>query len=1283
MVILATPAAHVAAYTVGGVEYTNTILVDCDGESNGPSSCGSSQHPCTSLAQAVAALENDTRISIPDSRECPVEGVVHITGYSNIAIVGNSNLTLVCSGHSSGLLIAVVEDIQLTNITFKMCGALFDSASRNTSSSVPKMSRFRVAVYVVNVTNLSIHSATFHSSTGMGLAVYNTNGNISIIKSDFSYNLVPRNERSIYPGGGGMLLHYSYCTPGLTSCEPSTNTHNNNCSILIEMCRFQGNQGTSFKFFRREMGSYSDALGRGGGLGVIFSGNSSGNHLTLQDVVFDTNSADYGGALSIAFKDNASSNAISVRSCHMQNNAAGEDGGALRIGLEFYNCASCVTNNSVVISRTDFVKNSANWGGAVEYFSSRKSESVSHINTLEFHNCMWDSNVADIAAAVDIVLGDLRAGFLPVPVFENCTFLNNTLHSSQSGILNIQSYEVQFVSYVNFSNNSGTAVYTSDATLAILNDTRAYFTHNTGLTGGALALMGSSILRLHRGSHLLFSNNTALEFGGAIYYYSTNPSLFRYSYDCFIQYSDSKLKPANWSDVNINFTNNTASGYGHAIYATTLLPCARAYGDGNLAENLYRLFTQPPFFYKNLYEHYLIATSPDQLDFRVGHELPLAVAPGQPFQSEICAYDELNQTVNTVLHTVITSGYEYASVDSVYSYTSDGTIEVTGEPGHSVLLSVHTTGPIKIEITIDLFLTDCPPGFYRPTKNSSIPHSKCLCSADVKGHHYEGILHCDEDNFSAILSEGYWAGCLGDNLFVTAQCPLGFCNLTRQDILLPSACSEVDKVLCGPRNRTGTLCGECADNFTVYYHSKRYKCGDCKHHNLGWFFYILTELLPLTLLFFVIVIFGVSFTSGPANSFIFFAQVLNFFDVTALGSVHFPDAIVNLTDIYQLIFGAFNFDFFKLDVLSFCLWKDAKILDVFIFKYITTAYAIVLLLLFILAVRFIPRCYSCLQHCVFRHAITSSLIQGISALLIITYAQCAKVSFQILTSQSLMGDGLHREKRVVFLSGETDYFSDQHLPYAIPAVFVLVLTTIPPALLLVYPALTRRCNYTSPCTKADQDDEEHDGVVCFSQWQSRLTPFLDTFQGCFKDNCRYFAGLYFIYRLAISMAFAFTDNEMDLYFFLVVIVIIILSLHAITQPYQHPFYNIVDAAIFADLAIINGLSIYSFYWSQFADVSSSTIATVSSVQVVLIYLPLLYMSVMVVLKIAVRFARVRQLRWIRRLNYYIPLLSKQSMNYERLTMPQSINDDLIPPRLFEESARYRQTRYGAATRATT
>ena len=467
-------------------------------------------------------------------------------------------------------------------------------------------------------------------------------------------------------------------------------------------------------------------------------------------------------------------------------------------------------------------------------------------------------------------------------------------------------------------------------------------------------------------------------------------------------------------------------------------------------------------------------------------------------------------------------------------------------------------------------------------------------------------------------------------------------------------------MLCGPKHRTGVLCGTCKENYTVHYHSNRYECEKCKHPHLGLLYYALAELLPLTLVFAVIVIFGISFTSGPANSFILFAQVLNFFDVSSFGSLPFPRSVTYLTDAYQAIFGAFNFDFFKIEAFSFCLWDNAQILDLFVFKYVTTAYVLVMLLSLLLSVHYIPRCYACLQRCVFRRTITICLIQGVSAFLIMSYAQCAKVSFQILTVQSLRGQDFHHVKDVVFLSGETDYFSRRHLPYAIPAVLVLVLVTVPPIILILHPALTKYCG-----KKSDDTGEEREKMAFLSVWKTRLTPFFDSFQSCFKDNCRYFAGLYFIYRLVISMAFALADSGMELYFTLEIIVIIMLAVHAIIQPYQNPFFNVLDATIFADLAIINGLSIYNFYWAQ--NGVEETIVTVSYFQVFLIYLPLVYMAVVLLLKAGMKFKKIRRHRWVGKLSHYVPLAQNQSAEY-RLQLSSSFSENNLPSRLFEEGS---------------
>ena len=1276
--------SHTAAKTapVGMVSgkmtyyYSRVILVDCDNGSNNDG-CGSRDMPCKTFALAVRRLQNNTLISIPSSRECQLTQVVNITGYNDIGIAGNADFTLVCT-QSKGLYLAVVNGLLLVNITFTSCGAIFDSASINISTG-RATEKLSVAVYVLNVTNVEIHSAKFNSSTGIGLAVYNTNGNVSVINCNFTNNHLPQNELSDSSGGGGMLLHYSYCTPGLTTCNPTTNTRNRNSTITIKSCHFEKNKASSSEssdIIYRQVDSSTTALGKGGGIEIVFAGSSSRNMVTLQNLVFYNNSAESGGALGLVFKDNASLNAITIIQCMFQSNMALFSGGALRIAIEFYNCDNCVSDNSVIVKDSVFVSNFAKWGSAVTFFSSR-SNSPSPTNTIEFYNCVYDSNIADVSV-VDVVPDAFNAqysGFLPIPVFGNCTFVNNILCLSPLGILNVQSYVISFKSSINFHNNSGTALYLFDASAVTVNCSQVNFTNNTGTNGGGVTLIGSSNLKLAPGTHLNFTNNKALGFGGAIYYYSTSPSLL-YSHSCFIDYYISGIVPGNWSGVNIHFAGNMALVFGHAIYATTLFPCARAYGNGsNFDDNVKTLFTQYPFTYRNPYKHGLIGTTAHELHFKSQEAVPLAAAPGQAFQTGLYALDELNQTVDTVIHTVITRGSEYAAIDSVYSYTANGIIQLTGIPhdNSTVELSLQTTSPIKTETRMHIVLTECPPGFYLKMNSTS---SVCRCSVDVISQQYHGISHCDDDDFQAILNPGYWGGCLHQGKFVTGQCPLGFCDHSQSEFVLPHTCTGINDQLCGSMHRKGILCGECEDNYTVYYHSNRYKCGKCKYHELGMLFYALTELLPVTILFIVIVIFGVSFTSGPANSFIFFAQVLNFFDVTSLGSLQFPDVVVDLTNIYQFIFGAFNFDFFKLDIFSFCLWKNAKILDVFVFKYVTTTYAILLLVVFILGVRCIPRCYSCLQRCVFRPPITSSLIQGISALLIISYTQCAKVSFQILTAQSLRGGGLQRKKTVVFLSGQTDYFSRAHLPYAIPAVFVIILTTIPPILLIVYPKFTKFCKKDVDALSG-QGDSEHDHVSIFSQWQIRFTPFFDSFQGCFKDNCRYFSGLFFIYRLAISMAFALSDNGMELYFTLEVIVIIMLALHAIAQPYKHTFFNKLDTIIFADLALINGLSIYNFYWAQFG--FNKIVAIASSIQVALIYLPLTYMAVMVALKIGVRFEQFRRLQWIRRLNYYIPLVRNENLNYEPLVLSNSFNESHLPPRLFEEQASYRPPPQQATT----
>ena len=150
--------------------------------------------------------------------------------------------------------------------------------------------------------------------------------------------------------------------------------------------------------------------------------------------------------------------------------------------------------------------------------------------------------------------------------------------------------------------------------------------------------------------------------------------------------------------------------------------------------------------------------------------------------------------------------------------------------------------------------------------------------------------------------------------------------------------------------------------------------------------------------------------------------------------------------------------FFKFeDGLSFCLWDGATVMDVLAFKYVTSACSILLLTFLLLVFKF-PccnvKCHNALDGCqarIQRSHQKNWVVHGISAFLVLSYAQSVKVSFQILSSIHLHGEGKIPAKTVVILSGTIEFLSPVHLRYALPAMFVLIMTTLPLILLVVYP----------------------------------------------------------------------------------------------------------------------------------------------------------------------------------------------------------------------------------------
>ena len=136
------------------------------------------------------------------------------------------------------------------------------------------------------------------------------------------------------------------------------------------------------------------------------------------------------------------------------------------------------------------------------------------------------------------------------------------------------------------------------------------------------------------------------------------------------------------------------------------------------------------------------------------------------------------------------------------------------------------------------------------------------------------------------------------------------------------------ELICS-ENRMGKLCGNCTANHSVYYHSNSYKCGEESYCKYGILLYILSEILPLTIVFMVIIAFNISFTSGEV---ILFAQIFNIFKYQGLiTSTGLSDVLYTMTNL-------------TLNHCPFCLWKGARTLDIIAWKYVTIGYALFIII---------------------------------------------------------------------------------------------------------------------------------------------------------------------------------------------------------------------------------------------------------------------------------------------------------------------------------------------------
>ena len=924
------------------------------------------------------------------------------------------------------------------------------------------------------------------------------------------------------------------------------------------------------------------------------------------------------------------------------------------------------TGSIIRVENCTFIHNKALEGGALSIALARQGKSHDfQVTKISISYSTFHSNFGRIGSAAKISLHPLFIeGYLSRVQFTNCTFSNNSIqftnkskaiHLVGMGAVYVSGIQVDFSDTAKFINNSGSAVVVV-GTQVDFSGCNAVFSMNSGSNGGGIALLGVALLLIGHHTRMNFTDNYVSGYGGAIYNRYIGQENMKSNINCFMRYEDPFTAPENWK-VRFYFKNNTAKKLGNSIYSSSILPCSLA-GHNFVDKEKIFCWNKTRWTYDSSECHCQIYTSAHNFTL-TNMKSDQNIYPGRDFNLQLEATDNLghNVTKTTVYSASVFSQYKFAQVDPRFTYIADNYITINGQPEQNFSIQIETATSPQVHIKMDLKMKKCPPGFKLWTYNlkksktgqrcadatynhdNNIANVVCQC---INKHSYRGNLRCYAEDWSSQISTRFWIGFdlnQDQQLSNYSDLLMGYFppiySLHRKRahsfiILSESNHKALDKKICGGEHRTGVLCGKCVEGFAVAVNSPYFECVPCNGTSAGEFFgyfvgYVALTYIPILILLFIIFYFNIKLTSSAAFGFVLYAQMISsgIFNITGgkasyldIGS--FPHIMQRM---YRTVYGVFNLDSLANLLPSFCLNKKFTTLDVICLDYATAAFPLIIIVITHFVYRFnLMRC-----KCSSRKSRTriagnetssidtrllrgtrgsssdpqvprKSLIHTFIAFVLLSYTKFSLAAMSSLyTTQLFNAEGTTITASRIYLAGHLSLQSRHYLlPYGLLAIFVFIFIVLLPPLLLL-----------GPLQFMDWLLERPGFHYLHKVWPSiAVHTFLDTFQGFYKPNRRFFAGIYFLFRLVVFLSFCFAPTAVLRYSIQQIVTLIMIVLISILQPHKTNLFNHVDTLLFFNLSILNAFALYTIannttnYFSMATYVFECT----------LVWSPLVYMA---------------------------------------------------------------------------
>ena len=1295
------------------------IVIDVRNNGTNTPDCLLASRPCLSLDYAIAAAKPgsaDINVTVHDSHE--INSSCSLQRVNRVSIIGDHGVSIYCNKLGTGLEILNSTSITVSGIDWINCSIRHNTTARmELSNLVGKdfILKAYSALFFYKCTNVIITGCTFTSTRGSGVSLYDILGDLlventlfhshSVSEPGLSCGLQLESNNTCSPQSTGLYIEATYCGD-FSVCSETTFRNFSNTQYTISNCTFTENNNTgagNIPVTPDYIIMYRDQwpFGRGGGLGLaLYSAIIFNISVNISDTRFIMNTAQYGGGMMVHFHPYYPQyNRLNIERCVFDGNTAMFNGGGLDLHAYLYYDAfddsSASLDNIWSLTDTILSSNTAKWGGGMAFHSPFTN--VPFLS-LSLERCNWTNNSFHVGAAAAGFMRTIDQAMIGryephVEINDGIFQYNqavlkpfNTSLKHVSGVVYTEGIPLHFYGNSQFLKNTAAALCVSD-TGANFTD-QAVFIGNVGFNGGALFMAGLSWLGLTYGVQIEFINNTAFESGGAIYYEFPGAVAMDTTKWCFIRYSEFGNvhdQLSQWN-VNVSFHGNSALNAGSAVYISNTEGCdwpndtmtlfpqhdnnkpSKFLFTGNQsnAADSIKMISSAPINMTLLSDNKEISTNPEGFKY-------IRVMPGQNLDLTIMVYDQQQQPVKTFLSIKCSLVNKYQQQKffgdiclsgSAYDYGIVGNVRML--PSNIQLMNFALNGPryprdehfvlifTTVEsaaVTIPLMIgfTDCKPGYLYTEKTNT-----CECyDSDKDGN----LFICYRDSMiTAVpcLLNNYWYGHIqtfeNRTVPIYHRCLPGRCSTDQSN----TSCGGSEMYYTINRNYscsnglTGPLCSTCPQNLSLTYNA--YGCSKCTiAQKLLLVLLILLECVFVVAAVVVFLKFNVKVSTASVYGLIYFYSVLPF-----LLPGNLPDpleiAILFIVDLASLEFDWLQFT-------RFCLFDEASAIHYEVLHFV---YPVIVTLLVILLIKID-------QYCLRRFSFFSGFaaVQALCILLLMCYTAISVTSLRtVLPLIYQNAVPLEPDTTIphhVFADPNVVYFDlHLHLPYWILAMLVLVVLVLPFAILMISAQWIMKI----PCVSL-----------------AKIKPILDEYQNCFKDSCRWFAGVYLLARPLLFMITALAQTPATTSYLQQIFCISLLVMVATVQPYRKRFHNLLDTFLLSDLTVVSFTARTSTVQQIFILHPIIQFVIVSVLSLAPFLFMLLAFIVTSIRQCTVRYKESVKMRSV--LNRATTTRTAQH-NEEESDVQQEENDNLListglPDRFYEHERAYREGRLSNAT----